>query len=83
MSTIEYSRSAPHVIPAYRSLLGTLRATTASLVQRWHDREALRQLKLLSPHLLRDMGFDPKGIYDAKLGTLGEINAHRLMNRPR
>jgi uncharacterized protein YjiS (DUF1127 family) len=48
-----------------------------ALATRLARRRTLRKFYHLSPHLLRDMGFDPAEVYGAFEGTLAEVHGDR------
>ncbi|HEV7278027.1 MAG TPA: hypothetical protein VGN80_17235 [Devosiaceae bacterium] len=47
----------------------------------WQERRAMVRISRLSPHLIRDMGFDPDCLYDALDGTWDEICPGRYRDR--
>ena len=44
---------------------------------RMEDRRTIHQLYRLDAHVLRDMGFDPAAIYEAREGAIGEWKSRR------
>jgi uncharacterized protein YjiS (DUF1127 family) len=50
-------------------------------LRNWQERRTLVRLSRLSPHLIRDMGFDPDCVYDALEGSWDEIRPGQFRNR--
>ena len=48
-----------------------------SFMRRRRERRLMARLARLSPHLIRDIGFDPDQVYDAVAGTWGEVDPGR------
>jgi uncharacterized protein YjiS (DUF1127 family) len=56
---------------------GRLGAFWTRLIRSIEDRRTLHQLYQLDARILRDMGFDPEAIYNAREGAIGERDGHR------
>ena len=51
------------------------------LVHRRAEQRMYRRLSRLSPHLIRDAGFDPDEVYDRMSGSWAEVNPGRYRGR--
>jgi uncharacterized protein YjiS (DUF1127 family) len=56
---------------------GAIAAALSGFVRHHRERRAIARLGRLSPHLIRDMGFDPAAVYGALHGTWDEVPGDR------
>ncbi len=80
MATYDVCETETGVIPAIarpRRLFAPLLQVWADVQARITERRTIHQLYWLDEHVLRDMGFDPRAIYAAREGTIGEWKSRR------
>lgn len=75
MSTIALHDSFAERSLHTTSPLAALRAGAREAVERLRFRRAIVKLSGVSPHLLRDMGFEPEAIYEAADGDWRRLDA--------
>jgi hypothetical protein len=66
-----FAERSPHTT----SPLAALRVGAREAIERVRFRRAIVKLSGVSPHLLRDMGFEPEAIYEAADGDWRRLDA--------
>ena len=61
--------------PHTTSPLAALKAGAGEAIERLRFRRAIVKLSGVSPHLLRDMGFEPEAVYEAADGDWRRLDA--------
>ena len=73
MTVIDVTLRIPDERVRY-DFVGALQAAWLAFAQRRRERRTLVALCRLSPHVIRDMGFDPERIYEALDGSWDEVD---------
>jgi uncharacterized protein YjiS (DUF1127 family) len=73
MATLDVALRLPEKRVRY-DLIGALQVAWRAFVHHRRERRTLVELSRLSPHVIRDMGFDPERVYEALDGSWDEVD---------
>lgn len=75
MTTMDIGRATTHVAPERRSfgLLGLASRLLKRMTQRRRVRATLLAMAQMDPYMLRDIGIEPRDIYDALDGRKSSV----------